>query len=324
MNINTAYFTSQTAVGGSGGGEFYYGVKKGQISPSSGAVVRLLKAWYDSNTMRGIQIELTNGGKHSFGRQEGTQSQPFYFADGETIQSLKIWASDHDTGRCGGFELITNEGRKFDVDARRTGDPYQPEIGSGILVGLFGRAGADIDCLGFALLRRVESAVLVNVDYPDISTLQVKTKPRQIQTITYDNSDGTVEQTFTFSGSESVEETETWSVTAGIETSVSTEVQAGIPIIAEGSVTASLSVSVSGTYERSTKKTTVQSFNFPVTVPPGKRMLASATLYEGNIDTEYTGKMVFTLDSGKSFNYEVNGIYSGVSASQAVVKTDED
>ena len=34
----------------------------------------------------------------------------------------------------------------------RDGAPtYNPDVGSGILVGLFGNSGSDIDCLGFAI-----------------------------------------------------------------------------------------------------------------------------------------------------------------------------
>ena len=120
-----------------------------------------------------------------------------------------------------------------------------------------------------------------------------------------------------------MEESETWSVTAGMEASVETEVKAGIPLLAEGKVTVSVTVSVEGTYERSTTKTSEQAFEFPVNVPPGKRVLATATMYEGVIDTKYSATIYYTLDSGASFNFEVDGTYKGVQASQAVVSVEE-
>ena len=241
--------------------------------------------------------------------------------------SLKIWYGNWNTGRCGGFELTTNEknidnqNRIFSVPAPRDGDPYEPELGSGILIGVFGKCGEDIDNLGFALLRRVESAQLLEVNYPNISTLLVPTGPKYIKTITYDNSGGTTPQTFTFSGSESVQTSESWSVTSGLEVGVETEVKAGFPILAEAKVKVSVQLSISGTYGRSTTKTTENSYSFPVEAPAGKHLQATATLYEGNINTTYTAKMQYHLDSGKQFVYSVSGSYEGVSVSEAAVKT---
>ena len=320
-SVDEAYYTSNIALGGGGGSAFYYGLDP-QQGPKSGVVVRSLKAYCNIHTMNCLEVELTDGSKQMFGRVGGKPTDIFYFAEGEKVTSLKLWAGKFSTGRSGGFELTTNQSRTFSVyPPNRTGEPYQPEIGSGLLVGVFGRSGDDIDCLGFGLLRRIESSQLINVQYPDIGPLQVTTSPKEIKTITYDNSKGTTAQTVTLAGSETVETSESWSVTAGIEAGVETEVKAGFPILAEGKVRASVKVSVSGTYGRTNTKTTEQSFSFPINVPAGKHTQATATLYEGDIDTKYTATMVYNLDSGKSFNYEVNGVYSGVSASQIVVTT---
>jgi hypothetical protein len=114
-------------------------------------------------------------------------------------------------------------------------------------------------------------------------------------------------------------------VTAGIEVSVQVEVKAGFPLIAGGtgsaSASGSLTVSVSGTYKTTNKHTAQQSFKFPVTVPPRQCIQATATLYEGEIDTRYTARMVYTLDSGKEFQYSVSGTYKGVAVDKVVVTT---
>ena len=159
------------------------------------------------------------------------------------------------------------------------------------------------------------------MQYPDISTLQVTTSPKEIKTITYDNSNGTNAQTVTLAGSETVETTESWLVTAGVKTEVETEVKAGFPILVEGKAKVSVTMSISGIYGRTNTQTTEQSFSFPINASAGEHTQATATLYEGNIDTNYTAKMVYNLDSGKSFYYHVTGAYSGVSVSQVVVTT---
>ena len=320
--INDAYFTSNIAIGGPSGSPFMVGLTEG--SPQSGTVVHSMQAWIDNNTFRGLEVELT-GDKtvKLFGAKAGQSTEKFFIAPGEKVKSLSVWASSYRGGRCGGFELTTTQGRTFKVQsANLVGDAFKPEIGSGILVGLFGGSGNDIDRLGFGLLRRIQSAQLVNVNYPDLTTLQVITAPKQIDTITYDNSKGTTEQEYTFEGKETVQTTESWSVTAGMEAGVETEVKAGFPILAEGKVKVSVKVSVSDTYAREDSQTKEQSFGFPIKVAAGGHMQATATLYEGNIDTRYTATMIYNLDSGESFQYDVKGKYSGVSVSQVVVKTE--
>ncbi len=306
-------------MGGHGGLPVYLGFGESK-GPKSGNVVRSLKAWVDDHTLRGIQVEFTDETTSTVGMQEGNSTERFYLASGEKVSSLQVWGSSFDTGRCGGFVLKTDQGREFIVTSpTRKGEPYQPELGSGILVGVFGREGHDVDALGFALLRRVEKAQLINVEYPELSTLLVQTKSKDIKTITYDNTQGQTSQQFTFAGKESVITSSSWSITAGMEAGVETEVKAGFPILAEAKVKVTAKVSVSTTHSRQSSKTTEQSFSFPVTVPAGKNMQATATLYEGDIDTEYTANMVYTLDSGMTFQYAVRGTYNGVSASQAVV-----
>jgi hypothetical protein len=270
--------------------------------------------------MRGLKVELTDGKQKMFGLKQGISTEKFYLGGGEKVTSLKMWPTHHHTGRIGGLELVTDLKRRFKVPMRqRKGNPYEPELGSGILIGVFGRHGRDIDSLGFALLRRIQSATLTSMNYPDLNRLRIKTKPKQIKSITYDNTKGKADQSFTFAGSETAETSQAWSVTTTLEVGVEVKVDASIPLIAEGGLTVSTKFSVSGSYERSSTHTTEQSFSFPVTVPAGKREKATATLYEGKIDTRYTAMMSYILDSGKRFSYRVSGTYSGVTSSQVIV-----
>lgn len=309
-------------MGGTGGIPFYYGVEQGKV-PQSGTVVRSFKVWYYDNRMIAILVALTDGNSKLFGKYADKDknglhaSETFVIADGETVKSLTIWGSSFLSGRCGGFELITDQNRSFSFDAGRNDQKHIPGIGSGVLVGVFGFDEEDINCLGFALLRRANAA-LINMHY-DTDTSKFETAPRGIKTITYDNSNGTVEQEFTFDGSTSVTTGQSWSVTAGIESSIEAQVKAGIPLIDQVTVKVSIKLSVSGTYSRSTTKTTTRSFTFPVKVPAGKHVKATARIYEGNINMKYTAQILYALASGKSFSYNVTGDYTGITASEADV-----
>ena len=324
FSVSDSYFTSNFAIGGSGGGPFYFGVDQGK-PPTSGTIVRSIKAWYwngKGNRMARIEVELTDGRKQAFGKYTGNhETDKLVISPGEKITSLKLWYSNFDKiGRSGGFQLSVNQ-KQLDISAGRTDGPYEPELGSGILVGVFGAAGYDLDSLGFALLREAK-AQLINVTYPDLNSLIVTTSPKTLKVISYDNSNGTTDEEFVFSESESVTTSSSWSMTAGMEAGMETEVTAGIPGIASASVKVSVKESISGTYKRSTTKTTEQSFSFPFKVPAGQRLKATAMIYEGSINTRYTGTMVYTLDTGKKFSYDVSGTYTGISVSEVVVSVE--
>ena len=319
--VNISSFTSDIAIGGSDGKPFFCGLEEGK-TPQSGNLVRSLKVWYYEDRLVGLEIGLTDGSLQSYGTKGHQISETFVIALGEKVASLKLWASSYDEngekGRSGGFELTTDQKRLFNISIGRTGNPYEPELGSGLLVGVFGRADEEINCLGFAFLRRA-SASLTNVRYPDIDKLQVATKPKEIQTIMYDNSNGMEEQEFTFEGSEEVKTEQTWSLTGGLESTVTVQVEGGFPLIEAAKVTTSVSVSVSSTYQQSNCHTTQQAYSFPLKVPAGKRLRATAILYEGEIDTKYTATIHYTLDTGAKFYYNETGEYSGISASEVVV-----
>lgn len=322
MNINTGIFTSDVAVGGDGSGhQFYYGVPSGTRGvPSSGTTIRSLQFWYNGNTVRGIEIRLSDGGQHTFGKLEDSRTDRFYFSEGEEVSSLKIWSSDHGRGRCGRIELSTNQGRSFVVPSRATGDPYVPEVGSGKLLGVFGRDGDDIDCLGFGLLRRIQSAKLTDIQYPTLDEQIIKTNPRVIKQLAYDNL-GDSQQKFTFSGSKEVTVTQTWSRTASMEFGISATVEASIPFLGSASSTSSLTLGGSKTYSRENVQKETDSFQYEVNVNPHTKVEAAATIYEGKINLDYTGNMAYFLDSGAEFSYQVKGCYSGVSVSKAQVTT---
>lgn len=158
FQVNTIYFTSNVACGGPGGGQFYLGLEKGE-PPSGNVVVSSLRAWYNSETLRGIEVGFTDGNKTLCGHAEGTETETLYLGGDRRITEVLMWSDDHDGGRMGRFEIHTNDGRIYICDAPSVGDPYKPDVGSGILVGVFGAAGDDVDSFGFAL-RRKESEIL--------------------------------------------------------------------------------------------------------------------------------------------------------------------
>ncbi len=154
FDADTTYSTSDIAVGGGSGITVYLGGVRRGMKPVPGRSVQSLKFFYgDNNRMIGFEIKLTDGIHALVGRHSDNATETFHFAEGEKVSSLKVWTNAEFTGRCGKIELKTDKNRQFNVDCPADGDPYVYDIGSGTLAGVFGKFGADIDCLGFSLLR---------------------------------------------------------------------------------------------------------------------------------------------------------------------------
>ena len=253
----------------------------------------------------------------------------FFIGKGEMITEAVIYGgyievNGKNVGRCKGFKLTTDQGRTFDFKTNKPGEEFGIDVGSGVLMGVFGKSGYDIDSLGFAFLRPVRSAVMKNVKYPAISTTLIASKPIRIDTIVYDNSKGTDTQTYQLNFQESVMERSSWSATTALEFSITQQfkVEASFPIgSASSTTTLSLKESVSTTQGRENIKSFTKSFDFPIHAAAGKQITATVTIYEGAISIPYEGEIEYVLNSGKKFSYNVSGIYSGVTAGMSVVST---
>ena len=156
MDVDTTYSTSNVAVGGSGGYEIFLGAARKGSKPTLGRTVYLLKFFYgNANAISGIEIRLTDGIKCIVGRVSSAGNcSEIIFADGEKITSLKVWSFNRGgDGRLGRIELTTDRNGQLHVDAPREGEPHEYDVGSGTLIGIFGKGAGDIHCLGFSLLR---------------------------------------------------------------------------------------------------------------------------------------------------------------------------
>lgn len=322
--IDRAYFTSNNAVGNTGGTRFLWNVGEG--APVVTAQVRSLLFWADSHCVRGVQMKSTNDKTAPgalTGKPSGKATSEFYFSPGERVTSLTLWSNNFSGGRLGGVEIKTDRDRSVFVKPRGNNiTEHKIDVGSGMLVGLFGNSGNDLDCLGFALLHRVHTAQLSHVQYTDLDANKFPAKPAAVRTILYDNKKGTTDQTFTFSGSETITTSSSWSVTTGMTLGIEFSVQASTPVYSASAKT-SLELSVSQTHKSTEMKEVEESFSFPLNVPAGKKVQARAIFYEGNVSLQFTAKMVYGLITGACLEIEVQGTYDGIANNQSVVEIED-
>ena len=149
-------------IGGRGGHLFtFFGLNNGATLKKIGVAVG---GWQ----IKGVRAELTDGRVETFG--SGSTFQEFTFKLGERITSLSLWGNGAGT-RLGAIKFSTSSGRDFFAKMTDWGlkTEYTIDVGSGVCLGLRGRCGADIDCMGFLFISAIRSSVLTNMTYPDLA-----------------------------------------------------------------------------------------------------------------------------------------------------------
>ncbi|XP_013404337.1 aerolysin-like protein [Lingula anatina] len=320
-SIDKRFFTTNQASGGNGGTPFTY------VRLDDGAIMTRLKAWKDDWRIRGVEMWMSDGKSHLVGKRSGASSE-FRLNTGEKLTKLNIQASGETSSggnhRLGAIWLQTDKGRDWGIFSRWLEEDgrYCPDMGSGIVCGMFGAGGEDVDSLGFAILHPIKQARLVDVTYPNLDTEIVASVPETVvqQRITNESS---VEQTYTLKGSRSVTITRQWGITTALEFSLQTTVSGGIPGVADVGASSTWKVTALASYGRFTTTTEERTWEWPIKCPPNRLLYATGTMYADSIDTVYKANMQIDLQNGNSYKYSVEGIYGGMNARSGSVKIED-
>lgn len=120
---------------------------------------------------------------------------------------------------------------------------------------------------------------------------------------------GPIDQTHSFTISETYKETSTFNRKTSYNVSISTEIKAKVPFIASGKITTSTSFGQEYTYGKSEEKTLSINRTYPVLVPANHRAELALTLFKYNMDVEYVA-VCRGLTSGEKIN--IKGRWTGV------------
>lgn len=320
--VDTSLYTSNQSYGGHADTTLFTNIRG-----TMGATITEITAYTDSWQLQGLNVKFSDGNVYKYGKEDNKKSQ-FTFQTGETIIQLVMHDShkkcDNGQYHSGGFYIKTNLRREFEVSPKKSPKAkYEVDVGSGLLVGVFGGSDTSkINQLGFAILRPVESAVLVDVSYPGLNAVPVANTPTNVDSVTYANNTS-ITQTVDLHGSTTVTTETKWSVSTSLEVSMTTTVKGGVPEIAEVEGSFQWQLGVTASYERSSTKETSTSYDFPVVCPPGMTTTAQAIIYEDEITTNYVGTMTYNLDNGNTLSYPVKGMYNGLSARGVYVEAQE-
>ncbi|XP_058261025.1 aerolysin-like protein [Hemibagrus wyckioides] len=313
-----SYLADVVEVGGDGGDAFNFN------GTENGGMLKKILVWEGDWQIKAVKVCLTDGRSEWFGNPAGG-SKEFTFEDGEHFTSLSLWHNESQNGsRLGAIKFKTNQSREFYAGLKSSQlKPEVPvDVASGICMGIKGRSGLDIDCLGFLFINTIKSAKLTNIEYPTIHKVTPKVAVGEIKSMSYQNNTS-VTQEYKIETSKKITQTSSWSVTSKLEFTVSLEVKAGIPLLAESTSKYEFKIGVEGTYASETSEEKMELFSFPVKVPPRKTVDVHIALGEATIDLPFTGIVKITCYNGSVLEYKTSGTYKGVAFSDGKVVVNE-
>lgn len=276
--------------------------------------------------MRGVKIHFSNGRSSTFGKAEDRHqgSITLNYASGEYVTHLSIWGNGAGT-RCGAFRIRTNKGQDYFPKMYKWGlkTEYPMQVGSGIVLGAWGRHGGDIDSLGFLMLRKIIGTDLVNVNYNLRGGNLNPPQKKSVWDVSIPNPSDKDSDSGFHRVTKERQNSGSWSVTTGVTFGQEYKVSGGVPFVAEGETTTNWQISVSGTYESSWVGTDKLETSIPLILPARETTRYTIDYYEGNINKlPYTGRMKYFLDNHSSFYTDVRGVYDGYSSSKIIVNSE--
>lgn len=303
-------------IGGGGGNPFSF------TGESNGASLEKIWVWVGEWQVRAVRVWLTDGRNETFGKQAGSH-QEYTFKPGECFTSLSLWGNGAGT-RLGAIKFETNLGGQFFAKMTSWGlqKEYPMDIGSGYCLGVVGKGGSDIDCMGFMFINAVESTVLADVHYPSIHQLIPKVNVEELKNVTFRN-DSSAVQHQKIESSKKVTKKSSWSMSKSFTATFSMEVKAGIPEVVEVSTGFSFSVASESTYGQENTDERTETLTTDVEVPPGKKLDVSVTIGRATFDLPYTGTVKMTCKNGSVYSYRTKGTYKGVTYTDMKVHTKE-
>ncbi|NP_001373644.1 natterin-like [Danio rerio] len=300
-----AYPTTLELIGGQTGHPFSFTGEK------SGASLEKIWVWVGGWQIKAVRAWLSDGRNKTFGEPSGPH-QEYVFTPGECITSLSLWGNGAGT-RLGAIKFKTSNDGNFFVKMTDWGlkQEYPIDVGSGYCLGIVGRSGGDIDCMGFMFLNAVQSTVLTNVNYPTINQQMAEVAADEIKSLTFENKTSLTQQQ-SIESSKKVIKTSSWSMDSSLSTTFSMEVSAGIPEVVEVSSGFSVSVGTESTHSLAETDERSKTLTSTIDVPPQKKVTVGITIGRADFDLPYTGTVKITCKNGSVLQYETKGIYKGV------------
>jgi hypothetical protein len=199
---------------------------------------------------------------------------------------------------------------------------YAIEVASGLCIGLMGKHGANIDCLGFIFLRSISWAVMRDVSYPTLKYDTPGIVPVTLDKMKDSNNSGHLSKNWNFAGSRTVVLSSAWEMTKGVSFHANASVKGTVPTVVEVGAELGWGTSKSETQRTSYEEARTLSWNESGVLGPGEWISLEAITHRGSISLPYKANMEITLQNGTVFSYPMEALYSGVDCTLVSITTE--
>lgn len=293
-----------------------------------------LEAWTDNDKITGVRATYSGGAvSQIFGRINSGQSGSITvdYSKGEKFTTVVSYGNGIGT-RLGHMYLETSGGQKLDIGKNTDGiTPYSMNVGGGILLGLIGSYGDEINAMGYLFISSTVQSVSVGqmTFDPDPSGTNTSLSPLVLSNQHYynDRTPGSGNVTWNFSGqqTETQSNTYTQSSTTTFGGSIQVEVSAELFGIG-GKVTTGFTWESSQTTESASSTTSSVMLTWGETgsLQPGQGVDCTAYVQKGQGNFAYTSHVTMLLVDGTTYSYVEKGRLNNVAISEAYISVKED
>lgn len=303
-------YAPPTFVGANGGIKFSeFGAEQ------AGKVVRGLDIWL-SGSMAGIQLfysDGSTGGLHGYPNYQPNNHWKIIFEPGERVTNAVI-SGNKQGNRAGRIVMDTSKGKHYDIGHDVGQDQYPIDVGSGILVGVTGRAAVEIDALGFVFLTDVDKVEVSNIKFTidPISMNNTITEQTLTGEVPFENQ---LDKEATYTFQNSVTRTNTNTFTQGSTTTwgVQASIEAGFFDIAKTSSRFSWQQEKTASHSQSTSTEIALTWSLSGTLPPKSKVVGKAFCQFGQLpELPYTStvKVYMKNQAYGSFTFSEKGTFT--------------
>ena len=274
-----------------------------------------LDVWWDGGALRGIQVTYPDNTVTQVFDSPSGSTNHIIFEPGERVTSMTLWGNGIGT-RSERIRITTTK-QTFDVGKDTSGQTaYDAPIGSGILVGMFGRSGADIDQLGPVFLDgAVQSINIGNINYTPTLDKTSKGISSVVLAQTYFSNQSGGNPTWNFANGVSRTDTTRFTQTTATMYGASVSVTVSAELFGiGGDTTAGFEWQKTDTQETTTETSqeVELSWSLSGTLAPGEGVTAIATCEQGIGNATYTSTVTILLADGSVSQFSENGTFSNV------------
>ncbi|KAA0721509.1 Aerolysin-like protein [Triplophysa tibetana] len=308
--------TTVCLIGGQRGHPFSF------TGETNGASLEKIGVWVGGWQVKAVKVWLSDGRNQTFGDPAGSY-QEYKFQPDESFTSLSLWGNGAGT-RLGGIRFKTTLEKEFFVKMTSWGlkKEYPMDVGSGYCLGVQGRAGADIDNMGFVFLNDIESVVLTDVNYPTINQMIPQVALEEIKSVTYTN-ESSITQKQKIESSKKISKTSSWSQKISFLSTISVDVKASILEIVEVSTGFSFTTGVESSYGGEHTEERTQTVSSEIDIPPWTKVVVDIDIGRCSFDLPYTGTVKIKCRNQSELQYKTEGKYKGLTYTDIKVHAKE-